>query len=81
MDEQEQAHEIIHWIKDELKCLYMVSELKRELKDINLRTAKKWQLLLRICWTHFSLSLFINCQRKMLNFGVYGKIFIQVGDE
>ena len=56
MDEQEQAHEIIHWIKDEVKCLYMVSELKRELQDISKDRYEFWDRVHKIIIQHFNKS-------------------------
>ena len=56
MDEQEQAHEIIHWIKDEVKCLYMVSEIKRELNDISKDRYEFWDMVHKIIYKHFNKS-------------------------
>jgi hypothetical protein len=56
MDEQEQAHEIIHWIKDELKCLFMVSELKRELQDISKDRYEFWDRVHKLISEHFKNS-------------------------
>jgi hypothetical protein len=35
MTEQETADDIIHWLKDDIKCLYMISELKKEIKQFS----------------------------------------------
>jgi hypothetical protein len=56
MTEQEQAHEIIHWIKDDLKCIYMVSEIKRELKDISKDRYEFWNRVHKIIYEHFKNS-------------------------
>lgn len=56
MNEQEQAHEIIDWIKDELKCLYMVSEIKRELNDISKDRYEFWDRVHKIIYEHFNKS-------------------------
>lgn len=53
MNEQEQAEEIIHWMKDELKCLYMVSELKRQLIDISKERYEFWDRVHKIIYAHF----------------------------
>ena len=56
MDEQEEAHEIIHWIKDEVKCLYMVSEIKRELNDISKDRYEFWDRVHKLISEHFKNS-------------------------
>lgn len=56
MNEQEQAHEIIHWIKDELKCLYMVSEIKNELEYISKDRYQFWDRVHKIIYEHFNKS-------------------------
>jgi hypothetical protein len=56
MNEQEQADEIILWLKNDLKCLYMVSEMKRELKDISKDRYKFWDRVHKIIIQHFNKS-------------------------
>jgi hypothetical protein len=56
MTEQEQAFEIIHWIKDDLKCIYMVSEIKRELKHISKDRYDFWDRVHKIIYEHFKKS-------------------------
>jgi hypothetical protein len=56
MTEQEQAHEIIHWIKDKLKCLYMVSEIKNELVCVSKDRYEFWDKVHKIISEHFKNS-------------------------
>ena len=56
MNEKEQAYEIILWLKDDLKCLYMVSEIKRELKDISKERYEFWDTVHKIIYEHFNKS-------------------------
>lgn len=56
MNEKEQAYEIILWLKDDLKCLYMVSEMKRELKDISKDRYEFWDRVHKLIYEHFKNS-------------------------
>ena len=56
MNEKEQAYEIILWLKDDLKCLYMVSEMKRELKDISKDKYEFWDGVHKLIYEHFNKS-------------------------
>ena len=56
MDEQEQAHEIILWLKNDLKCLYMVSEMKRELKDISKDRYEFWDRVHKLIYEYINKS-------------------------
>ena len=56
MTDKEQAHEIIHWIKDELKCLYMVSEIKNELVCVSKDRYEFWDKVHKIISEHFKNS-------------------------
>ena len=56
MNEKEQAYEIILWLKDDLKCLYMVSEIKRELKDISKDRYEFWDAVHKLIYEHFNNS-------------------------
>ncbi len=56
MNEKEQAYEIILWLKDDLKCLYMVSEIKRELKDISKDRYEFWDAVHKLIYEHFNKS-------------------------
>jgi hypothetical protein len=53
MTEQEQAQDLIHWLKDDIKCLYMVSEIKNELKDISEEKYQYWDRVHKIIYNHF----------------------------
>ena len=56
MNEKEQAYEIILWLKDDIKCLYMVSEIKIELKDISKLRYEFWDRVHKIISEHFNNS-------------------------
>lgn len=56
MNEKEQAYEIILWLKNDLKCLYMVSEMKREFKDISKDKYEFWDKVHKLIYEHFNKS-------------------------
>ena len=33
MTEQEKAEDIIYWVKDDIKCLYLAAEVKEQVKE------------------------------------------------
>lgn len=36
------ANDLIHWVKNEISCLYMVSEMKKELKPLSKERYDYW---------------------------------------
>lgn len=53
MTEEEMAEDIIHWLKDDIKCLYMASEIKTELKDISQEKYEYWDRVHKNLLNHF----------------------------
>lgn len=40
--QEEMADDIVYWIKNDIGCLYMVSELKKELKPLSKERYEYW---------------------------------------
>ena len=53
MTEQETALDIIYWVKDDLKCLYMISEMKKEIKPFSQERYEFLDRVHRILLNHF----------------------------
>lgn len=54
MTEQEKASEIIYWLKEDIKCLYMVAEIKLQMKDISQEKYEFWDRVHKIIYNHFT---------------------------
>jgi len=53
MTEKENAEDIIYWLKDDIKCLYMVSEIKKEFKNLSTEKFIFWNKVHEIVLNHF----------------------------
>ena len=53
MTEQETAQDIIYWLKDDIKCLYMVSEIKEALKPLSQEKYEFWDRVHKIVYKNF----------------------------
>lgn len=56
MNEQDAADDIIHWIKVDYKCLYMVSAIKEEIKDLSKEKYEFWDKVHTLIYNHFIKS-------------------------
>ena len=41
-EEQIMAEDIIYWVKSDISCLYMISEIKKELKPLSKERYEFW---------------------------------------
>jgi hypothetical protein len=41
-EQQQMVGEIIHFVKDDLSCLYMIAEIKKELKPLSQERYEYW---------------------------------------
>lgn len=53
MTAEETAQDIIYWLKDDLKCLYMVSEIKLALKPYSEERVQFWEKVHKIVYKNF----------------------------
>jgi hypothetical protein len=56
MNEQDTADDIIHWIKVDYKCLYMVSTIKEQIKDLSKEKYEFWDRVHKLIYNHFIKS-------------------------
>jgi hypothetical protein len=56
MNEQDAADDIIHWIKVDYKCLYMVSTIKEQIKDLSKEKYEFWDRVHKLIYNHFIKS-------------------------
>ena len=50
---EETAQDIIYWLKDDIKCLYMVSEIKLALKPYSEERFEFWEKVHKIVYKNF----------------------------
>jgi len=53
MTEQEKADDIIFWVIDDIKCLYLVSEVKEQVKELSKEKYEFWDRVHKIIYNHF----------------------------
>ena len=53
MNEEEMTQDIIHWIKVDYKCLYMVSTIKEEVKGLSQEKYEFWDRVHKLIYNHF----------------------------
>jgi hypothetical protein len=53
MTEQEKAEDIIHWVKDDIKCLYLAAEVKEQVKEFSDEKYEYWDRVHKIIYNHF----------------------------
>ena len=53
MTEQEKANDIIYWVKDDIKCLYLVAEVKEQVKGLFDEKYEYWDKVHKIIYNHF----------------------------
>ena len=56
MNEEDVTQDIIHWLKVDYKCLYMVSTIKEEVKDLSQEKYEFWDRVHNLIYNHFIIS-------------------------
>lgn len=54
--EEQMANDIMHFVKDDLSCLYMISEIKKELKPLSKERFDYWDNIHTIVLKNFGIK-------------------------
>lgn len=54
--EELMAQDIVYWIKNDIGCLYMVSELKKELKSLSKERYEYWDRIHTLVLKKFGID-------------------------
>ena len=54
--EEQMANDIMHFVKDDLSCLYMISEIKKELKPLSKERFDYWDNIHTIVLKKFGIK-------------------------
>jgi hypothetical protein len=55
-EEQQKASETIHFVKDDLSCLHMIAEIKKELKPLSKERYEFWDNIHTLVLKEFGIN-------------------------